>query len=186
MPTLTAQQTEYLELTQSLSSEELEIINQALRQFCQTTTAVDRPIVQLFTGRSFSESEHLQLEMDTLLRYFQHRRGLLAGALTTGQVAQLLGTSRQTPYDRVKAQTLLAVMENGSLRFPIWQFDPEGSDGVIAGLPATLKALQVSDFAKLNWLTRPNEVLGRLTPVQALQQGQQDAVVQEAVGVGSF
>jgi Protein of unknown function (DUF2384) len=74
-------------------------------------------------------------------------------------------------------------LDNGSYRFPIWQFDPGGADGVVNGLPMVLKGLQVSDFAKLNWLTRPNPVLEGLTPIVALKQGQLERVVQEAKGI---
>jgi hypothetical protein len=49
--------------------------------------------------------------------------------------------------------------DNGKLCFPSWQFDPTGPDGVIDGLSAVLKDLEISDYAKLNWLTRVNPSL---------------------------
>jgi hypothetical protein len=96
-----------------------------------------------------------------------------------------LGTSRQTPHDRVSSQTLLAIRNNGKLCFPSWQFDPEGSDGVIEGLPAVLKTLEISDYAKLNWLTRLNPYLDGQTPIQALKVGQKERVLAEASAVGA-
>jgi hypothetical protein len=123
--------------------------------------------------------------MKTLARHFLHRRQLLETAFTAPQVAQILGTSRQTPHDRVGSQTLLAIKDNGKLLFPSWQFDPTGPDGVIEGFPHVLKALAMSDYAKLNWLTRPNPYLEGLTPVEALQQGQSDRVIKQAEAAGA-
>lgn len=120
-----------------------------------------------------------------MLENFAYRRQLLAGALSAPQVAKLLGTSRQTPHDRVQAKTLLGVMDKGALKFPAWQFDPEGADGVIDGLPEILKALHMSEFAKLSWLMRPNPYLEGLTPVEVLKQGGKDRAIAEALAVGS-
>ncbi len=139
--------------------------------------------IKALAGRTFSHEERVKLELDSLLRYFQWRRQLLEGALTSPQVAKILGTSRQTPHDRVKARTLLGILDNGTFRFPAWQFDPEGPDRVIDGLADVLKALQVSDLAKLSWLMHPNPLLDGLTPLQMLKQGQKGRVVQEAMGV---
>jgi hypothetical protein len=137
------------------------------------------------SGHRFNRQERLQLEMESLTQHFAHRRQLLADALTAPQVAKLLGTSRQTPHDRVASQTLLAIKDNGALRFPAWQFDPTGADGVVEGLPEVLKALPMSDYAKLNWLTRENPYLDGHPPIQVLKQGDKAAVLHEAANAGA-
>jgi hypothetical protein len=160
---------------------------QALKQVT-SVKSVDSAIDALanaITGKSFSRQERIQLEMETLSKHFQSRRQLLESSLTAVQVAQLLGTSRQTPHDHVSSQTLLAIRDNGKLCFPFWQFDLEGSDGVIDGLPAVLKALEISDYAKLNWLTRLNPYLDGQTPIRALKVGQKERVLAEAAAVGA-
>jgi hypothetical protein len=116
-------------------------------------------------GRSFTPAERLNLELESLFRYFEWRRELLSGSLTAAEVASLLGTSRQTPHDRLKNQTLLGVLDRGAYRFPAWQFDPEGPDGVVNGLPSVSRALSVSDLAKISWFTRPNPFLDGVTPL---------------------
>jgi CheY-like chemotaxis protein len=128
--------------------------------------------------------ERARLEFEALERYFEERRHLLEDSLSTNQVAKLLGTSRQTPHDRVRGGMLLAVHDGGKLRFPPWQFDPEGEEGVIAGLPQTLRALRVSPLAAARWLTRPNQVLEGRTPLDSLRGGDIQRVVAEASGVG--
>lgn len=119
------------------------------------------------------------------MRSFARRRELLAGALTASQVAKLLKTSRQTPHDRLTAGTLLAVMDQGAWRFPSWQFDPDGENGVVPGLPAVIRALRVSPIAKVIWLTRPNPALDGETPLACLKAGQTERVVALAHAVGA-
>jgi hypothetical protein len=186
--TLDPQTTEYLEPFKALTPAEQKIVTQALKQVtsAEVIDSDANTLANAITGKSFSRQERIQLELETLSKHFQHRRQLLDLSFTATQVAQLLGTSRQTPHDRVSSQTLLAIKENGKLCFPSWQFDPTGPDGVIDGLPAVLKALEISDYAKLNWLTRVNPYLDSQTPIQALKVGQKERVLAEAstVGVG--
>jgi len=176
---------QHLETFKTLTPAEQSIVTQALQQIT-STAAVDptaAALAESIAGRTFTRQERIQLEMETLSRHFQHRRQLLDSSLSASQVAQLLGTSRQTPHDRVSSQTLLAIKDNGKLCFPAWQFDPSGSDGAIEGLPAVLKALAISDYAKLNWLTRANPYLEDTTPIQALKAGQKERVLAEAAAV---
>jgi hypothetical protein len=185
--TLDQQTTEHLQTFNTLTPAEQKLVTHALRQITliEVVDSATDALANAITGKSFSRQERIQLEMETLSKHFQHRRQLLESSLTVVQVAQLLGTSRQTPHDRASSQTLLAIRDNGKLCFPFWQFDPAGADGVIDGLPAVLKALEISDYAKLNWLTRPNPYLDGQTPIQALKAGQKERVFAEASAVGS-
>jgi hypothetical protein len=53
------------------------------------------------------------------------------------------------------------------------------------GLPAVPKALEISDYTKLNWLIRFNPYLDGQTPIQALKAGQKERVLAEAFAVGA-
>jgi hypothetical protein len=186
--TFDPQSERYLEVFKTLAEEEKLLVIQALEQITKAEagpTSSEDVLAEALAGRRFSHKERVQLEMETLARHFLHRRQLLEGAFTAPEVAKMLGTSRQTPHDRVASQTLLAIKDNGKLRFPSWQFDPTGPDGVIDGLPQVIKALQVSDYAKLNWLTRPIPYLDNLTPVAALKRGEKERVIQEAAAAGA-
>lgn len=185
--TLDPRSERYLSVFKTLSEYEQGIVQQTIEQIATEapTDAIAESLCETLAGRSFSKQERVQLEMDALARHFQHRRQLLEHAFTAPQVAKILGTSRQTPHDRVGSQTLLAIKDNGKLLFPSWQFDPTGSDGVLEGFPQVLKALAMSDYAKLNWLTRPNPYLEGLTPVEALKQGHSDRVIQQAEAAGA-
>ncbi len=137
-------------------------------------------------ANKISDEERCRLELSALTKHFKWRQDLLKSSLTAPQVAELLNTTRQTPHDRLKKNSLIAVQDNGVWKFPTWQFDPEGPDGVIAGLPDVLKALNVPSLSKISWLTRPNKALNGLTPVEALKFGQIDDVIAEARTLGVF
>ncbi len=139
---------------------------------------------ELAGGRAYSPEEHRGLEIEAQLRAFRFRRELLADALTAPQVAELLGTSRQTPHDRARNGGLLAVLDRGQLRFPRWQFDPAGPDGVVPGLSEVIRALDVSPLAKVSWLTRPNPYLEDRTPIEALTDGDRVRALDAARAVG--
>ena len=141
-------------------------------------------IAALTEGRTYSYSERMALELENQARYFEDRRALLQDALTASEAAALLGTSRQTPHDRVKAGTMLAVSERGHLMFPRWQFDVDGPNGVVKDLAAVIRELHVSDIAKVRWLTRSNPTLGGQAPIDALKNGDEQRVVDAARAVG--
>jgi hypothetical protein len=147
--------------------------------------ATPAAVEALAGGRVWSPAERVEAEIEVLARSFARRRALLADTLTASQVARLLNTSRQTPHDRVASGTLLAVLDRGAWRFPLWQFDPQGPDGVVAGLPAVLRALSVTPLAKLSWLTSPNAQFDGATPLEHLRAGELERVVALAHGVGS-
>ena len=126
-----------------------------------------------------------QLEFEALRRSFTLRRQLLASTIGSAEVNELLATgSRQTVHDRLKASTLLGILDQGKWRFPLWQFDAEGPNGVINGLAQVLQALQVSNLAKARWLQKPHPVFGGSTPVDLLRQGRLEEVLAEAGQVG--
>jgi len=134
--------------------------------------------------QTFTDQERMEYEMASIARHFQKRQELLQDTLSAPQVAQLLGTTRQTPHDRAKAGTLLAVRERGGLRFPRWQFDAKGSDDVFEGLPEILKALKVSALEKVAWFVRPHPDLEGKTPLETAQAGQSERLVPLAHRVG--
>ena len=134
-------------------------------------------------------SAESQLELDALQRAFAARRALLAGSIEVAQVVEMLGVSRQAVHEREKKGRLLAVRENGRLRFPLWQFDAQGDDGVVAGLPLVLAALDeiapIPALAKMSWLQKPNGALGGATPLELLRAGQLTLVQSAARGASA-
>jgi hypothetical protein len=112
---------------------------------------------------------------------------LLQDALTTSQVSQFLAVEQEKAIQKLKQKELLAVERDSQLLFPIWQFDRKEPSGVLEKLPNVLNALEISDIAKLSWLTKPNPVLEQRKPSEILRNGtveDKQRVIDEAYGVG--
>ena len=167
--------------------QDLEQLHQDIQP--QVITEEDKALAQKIAGLDYSEGNLLQLKLTNLEKYYQRRRQLLADSITTTQVVKLIGCQAiTTVHDRRKASTLIGLKDNGVYKFPLWQFDPEGDDGVIDGLPDLLKTLQISNFAKLNWLSKPLRAFNNQTPIEILKSGNtedlEDLMVEaRAVGV---
>lgn len=191
---LVKEEEELLNIIKSLSSQEQKIFISQLKSLEQkedleaTPSQEDFPekaeFLKRLGGKTYTRKERTELMIETLVRVFRYRRELLTDSGTTSQIAEILGVTRQAPYERYKAGTLLAIYDNGEYRFPLWQFDPNGPNGVIDGLPKVLKALKMSDFAKLSWLSSPNPYFEGKTPIALLKQGDKQRVIDEAMGVG--
>jgi hypothetical protein len=86
-------------------------------------------------------------------------------------------TRRQSANDCAKAGTLLAIRDNGRLRFPLCQFDYVGPDGVAPGLAEVLQALHLPALAKAAWLKRPRPDLQGQSPITRFKQGVIDGLI---------
>lgn len=170
------------QLLEALEPADLKILYESIFKTYQAEPVTNKLARKLQT-KEFSTKERVELQFATLLKYFDHRRKLLESSLNPTQVAKLLNVTRQTAHDRREAGTMIGVLDNGVWRYPIWQFDPEGPNGVVDGLPDILKALKVSQLAKVNWLTRKNPVLNS-TPIEALKNKRKSEVLAEALSVG--
>jgi len=167
----------------ALNADERRQAAQALARLAQDaeTGAVDG--LESWLGPA--PSDPVALELRSLRQRFQLRRQVLSRTLGADEVAELLQTrSRQTAHDRAKAGTLLAIRDNGRLRFPLCQFDPEGPDGVAPGLADVLQALHLPALAKAAWLERPHPALEGQAPIERLKRGELAGVLAAAQRAG--
>lgn len=165
------------------SGEDLTMLQRSLEP--KLVTPSERALAKKIAGKDYSEGNLLELQLANLERYYQRRRELLADSITSSKAAELLGCeNRSTVRDRRLAKRILGLRDNGVYKYPLWQFDPEGDDGVIDGFPEVLAALDVSDFAKLNWLCKPHLAFEGKTSIEMLKQGAIEAVAKEAQAVG--
>ncbi|WP_348625560.1 helix-turn-helix domain-containing protein, partial [Methylosinus sp. 3S-1] len=92
------------------------------------------------------------------------------GTLSSNEVAQLLGVSRQAIEKRRRANALLAVRMGRDWRYPRCQFD-EAEGTVVAGLPKLLDVFARSGpWVAMDFLLTADEVLGNETPMQRLRR----------------
>ncbi len=116
-------------------------------------------IAELLEGEIWTSAEVAALEAEAQAHGSSRRRELLAEALTASQVADLLGVSHGTLHDHWQSRSLLGVMDDGTLRFPAWQFDAAEPDGMVAGLPEVVRALSIPVLSKIAWMMRPHQAL---------------------------
>ena len=107
------------------------------------------------------------------LRGLNRRQEMLkasGGVLTSEQVGEIPGLSRQAVDKRRASNQLLALTQGRrGYSYPGFQFD-EGK--TLDGLEEVLKGLRVVDpWMQLNFFTTPKERLGGKTPIDALRQG---------------
>jgi len=105
------------------------------------------------------------------------------GALTSGQVASVLGITRQAVDKRRSRHALLAVPNgSGEYLYPACQFT---SDGVIPGLEGVLQAFQIrSPWTQLSALTASAPALGGKSIVEALKSGYAEKAIDLAASFG--
>lgn len=175
------------QLAEHLPKSELDALVRMTRGIVQASDSphqaqAPRP-TSIVTGHPASSAQSVVVaQRANLLRSFALRRSMLEDALGATDVAALLGSaSRQTPHDRVVAGSLLAIKDGGRLRYPVWQFDPEGPDGVVEGLPDVLAELPaMTQLGRISWFVTSKRGLDGRTPIDALRGHEVDRVIAEA------
>jgi hypothetical protein len=120
------------------------------------------------------------------LRGLELRQKMLqkaGGVLTSEEVAELLGVSRQAVDKRRSGNQLFALTQGRrGYQYPGFQFE----DGKpLPGLDKVLANLEALDpWMQLRFFTSPNERLSNRSPIEMLRKGRVDEVVQVASGFG--
>lgn len=124
---------------------------------------------------------------------FGRRAALLAAAerlwaahlgplLEGGQVQEILGVgTRQAVSDFARRRRLLALPSgDGRVRYPAWQFGPNGRPfPVMADVLGVFAAAEVDPHTVASWWVTPKPGLGNATPAEWLRRGRDEAAVLE-------
>lgn len=125
---------------------------------------------------------------DTLRDWLAVRDEVLAGSLSTAQVAARLGISSAAVTKRRQGRRLVAFQVRGDWRYPAWQLRPGVGDGVLAGVADAWQVLPVETADLLNlarWFTLESRHLGAC-PLDVLLAGEAARVVDAASYVGGW
>jgi hypothetical protein len=108
----------------------------------------------------------------------------MAGGLLPSQaVALLLNISEQLVEERHKAGEIIAVRAGEDYRYPACQFEP---DGIVPGLSEALAAMPMRpEWMRLEWLLVPDDALDGISPLEALNAGRIEDVMDIARGQGA-
>ena len=101
------------------------------------------------------------------------------GALDSSQYAELVGAapSSRSVASKAKAKGLVGYRRGRRLRFPGFQLDERGLRPGWNDIVAPLRNAGWEDEDIVLWLAAPHGGLGRRSPVEALDQGDRDAVL---------
>ncbi len=119
------------------------------------------------------------------VRLARDRARVAAGALSRGDVAELLGISPQAVSNRIRQARLVAVRAGRRWLLPAWQFDPEATDPVLPGIADLLGVWPGSPVALSRWATTPSRDLDDRAPAAALHGRQIRQVVAAARAIGA-
>lgn len=104
------------------------------------------------------------------------------GVITSSQVAEILGITRQAVDKRRKQGKILAVsLGKRSYIYPVWQFS---DNGVLTGFDKVMEKLDDFDaWMKFIFMLNPNDRLNNKTPLEVLHQGELARVLQAAESI---
>lgn len=134
-----------------------------------------------------NHQQGMKLVAEGVARDFKRRKQVLADTWGVEDVVNALDLKRQSVNERWKKGKLFGFLSHGSVRFPIWQFDPEGEKGVLQGQDKVIAALAQSQLSTLNqiyWMTSRKPQFDGHTPVEALKAGRVDEVTSWALSAG--
>lgn len=135
-------------------------------------------------GDDYTDSPEPILVIANHQALIDRRQALLENCWGVEEVRKFLGFSHRSSVGyRRKNLSLLGLKDGGSYYYPQWQFDLNGEDRVVTGLPDVLKALDVDDFIKAYWLITPHLAMEGKTPLQMLKAGEKETVLIEARAV---
>ena len=111
-------------------------------------------------------------------------RAVTGDALTTEQVRQLLGVSRQALHKRVAGGSLIGLPVDRTTLFPAWQFDEDGVRSIVSVIVDAFRR-EVGDSVDprmiVSWAATPQPELEDEAPAEFLRRhGDDEAVVRAA------
>lgn len=170
----------------ALSSITNELSSQSVEELTASPTDFELLLNALSAASIAAESSDGDPLIRAKLRGIEHRKRIiekLGGSLSVEQVSELIGISRQA-VDKRRSQNQLIGLTQGKrgYAYPAFQFE----DGkTIDGLKEVLDALSGHDpWMQSIFFANGNDRLNHRTPLDALRQGETEAVVRAAEAYG--
>jgi len=170
----------------ALSSITNELSSQSVEELTASPTDFELLVNALSAASIAAESSDGDPLIRAKLRGIEHRKRIiekLGGSLSVEQVSELIGISRQA-VDKRRSQNQLIGLTQGKrgYAYPAFQFE----DGkTLDGLKEVLDALSGHDpWMQSIFFANGNDRLNHRTPLDALRQGETEAVVRAAEAYG--
>ncbi len=129
-------------------------------------------------------SSSLNPETEALIARMNVQRAE-GGALSSNEIAKVLGLSRQAVDERRRRRKLVAWrMTDGKWRYPVWQF---GAGGTLPGIVECLAALEYDDQASImDFFLLKSEMLDGMRPLDMIRIGNMDKAIEAAKSFGVY
>jgi len=170
----------------ALSSITNELSSQSVEELTASPTDFELLVNALSAASIAAESSDGDPLIRAKLRGIEHRKRIiekLGGSLSVEQVSKLIGISRQA-VDKRRSQNQVIGLTQGKrgYAYPAFQFE----DGkTLVGLKEVLDALSGHDpWMQSIFFANGNDRLNHRTPLDALRQGETEAVVRAAEAYG--
>lgn len=144
-------------------------------------------IDNLLSSEFLAQLEKSDPLLEAKLKGVQHKQELLnyqgKKALTSSEVAAVLGISRQAVDNRRKNNSLLGLsLGSRGYRYPAWQFT---NGSVLTGWSEVLSNMEhLDDWSKLIFMLTGDIRLDNLTPLECLRNAQTNEVISAARAYG--
>lgn len=133
-----------------------------------------------------SDRKLTELRFESLKRSIKLRRELLQQCISSRKVQEIYSDqTRQSINQKTNKGDLLAIRDKGRWWYPLWQFDANGPNRMVAGLGKVSRAIHGTPLEKILWLSSENSVFEGQRPIDVLKSGEMDRVLAEAAGVGA-
>jgi excisionase family DNA binding protein len=110
-------------------------------------------------------------------------RSMARDCMTTTEAAELLGTTAQAIRRLLRTRRLVGLRMSGRWLLPTWQFTPLAEADVVPDLAPLQEAFPGDAIMLSAWVVRDNVELDGRSPVDALLDGDTEAVIGAARGV---
>ena len=170
----------------ALSSITNELSSQSVEELTASPTDFELLVNALSAASIAAESSDGDPLIRAKLRGIEHRKRIiekLGGTLSVEQVSELIGISRQA-VDKRRSQNQLIGLTQGKrgYAYPAFQFEVGKT---LDGLKEVLNALSGHDpWMQSSFFANGNDRLNHRTPLDALRQGETEAVVRAAEAYG--
>lgn len=170
-------------LAERLELDEIKELKWALKEALDidqvTAGLAPHPALEGLEHERLTDAERVEATLGGLFWRFALRRQLIEQSLSAEAVADRLGLSLDDLDARRQRHELIAIRGSGDVGwlYPDWQFDDDGPDGTIEGLPRVLLLLEdLGPLQQAAWLTQPKAAFDGHSPIDALRASDADDV----------
>lgn len=150
--------------------------------------ATARTLAEAFMGAMTRLYGDVEMKETSAMVGFIQLLNAEGGSVSAKNAAKLYGGpntySEEAVRKAARQDQLIAIRDgNGNMHFPVWQFGARG--GAVAGLRETIAILKrrpnVDELSLATFFINPSARLGERSPIEALREGEVEAVQRLAV-----